>query len=112
MCFYVAEVFHVLEDKNTVPDVEKEPDVYLASEIIRDFMQFLNLDNSHSVFMEEIGQPPEVRVDRQFIASEIGFQTPEGDRTPLLLHLIQQLKKINKQGGINDDSSLHVELDT
>ena len=51
-----AEIFHVLENKEeTVPEKTKE--VFLAAEIVRDFLSLLKLDNTLSVFMEEVGQP-------------------------------------------------------
>ena len=89
-----AEIFHVLENKEeTVPEKTKE--VFLAAEIVRDFLSLLKLDNTLSVFMEEVGQPAEVMVDRQFVAGEMGLIS-KNESIPLLVllidHLIQEKK--------------------
>ena len=84
-----AEIFHVLENKQE-PQPEKTKEVYLATELIRDFMTHLKLENSLSVFMEEIGCNEEIRVDRPFIASEVGLSSTN-ESVPLLLLLIEHL---------------------
>ena len=86
-----AEVYHVLEDKTTVtPD--KPRDVYLVSELIREFMIKFNLQNSLSVFCEEMGQPKEMGIDREFIGGELGLNTLETNpKIPLLISVIQHL---------------------
>ncbi len=97
-------MFHALEDKS-VPAIDKPPEVFLASEIIRDFLQYLQLDNTHSVFMEEIGQPPEVAIDRAFIASEVGLYIDGGDKIPLLFHMIKQLMNKNHKHSADMNST-------
>ena len=59
-----ASVFSCLEDKTVPLPAKKSKDLYLASELIRDFLISLNLGSSLSVFLEEMGQPDEVLCDR------------------------------------------------
>lgn len=84
-----AEVFHTLEDKTTTcPDKPKE--VYLAVELIREFMIRFKLNNSLSVFCEEMGQPAEMNVDRSFLGGELGLNTLQSDpNIPLLISVLQ-----------------------
>ena len=80
-----AEVFHTLEDK-TVEMPAKPPDVYFASELIREFLMRLDLKNTLSVFCEEIGQQGEMGVDRPLISGELGINTIGSDANiPLLV---------------------------
>jgi hypothetical protein len=86
-----AEVFHTLEDKNT-PAPEKPREVYLAAELIREFMIRFKLNNSLSVFCEEMGQPAEMGVNREFIGSELGLNTLQSDpNIPLLISVLEHL---------------------
>lgn len=88
-----AKVFHALEDK-TVDVPEKPRDVFLASELIRDFLMSFDLQNTTSVFCEEMGQPPEMSVDRELIGGELGLNTKgSSSSVPLLMQLIQHLVK-------------------
>ena len=68
-----AEIFHCLEDKGAAKLPEKPQDVYLATALVRDLLVALKLDNTLAVFCEEVGQPAEMRVDREFIGDELGF---------------------------------------
>lgn len=87
-----AQVFQTLEDK-TVAMPEQPPDVFLASLLVRDFMSKFKLSNSLSVFCEEMGQPDEMRVDRELVGGELGLNTAgSDDNMPLLLLLVQHLK--------------------
>jgi hypothetical protein len=86
-----AEVFHTLEDKNT-PAPEKPREVYLAAELIREFMIRFKLNNSLSVFCEEMGQPAEMGVNREFVGSELGLNTLQSDpNVPLLISVLEHL---------------------
>lgn len=86
-----AEVFHTLEDKST-PVPEKPREVFLAAELIREFMIRFKLNNSLSVFCEEMGQPPEMAVHREFIGSELGLNTLQSDpNIPLLISVLQHM---------------------
>ncbi len=108
-----AEVFHALEDKTVVlPDKPRE--VYLASELIREFLMSMQLDSSLSVFTEEIGQPQEMRVDREFIGGELGFNMIDERRTgdvPLLVLLIRSLidRKEQLQSGAEESLLNHAD---
>ena len=84
-----AEVFHVLENK-VDPMPEKTKEMFLATELVRELLVNLRLDNTLSVFMEELGQPQEARIDRSYIASEIGMSTSNTD-IPLLVLLVDHL---------------------
>lgn len=98
-----AEVYHTLEEKSIVGVPPKKPlEVYLASEIVRDFLMSMKLDCSLSVFCQENGQPSEMNVDRAFIGEELGYNmTALGvtathstqPEAPLLVLLIQSLMK-------------------
>lgn len=104
-----AEVFHVLENKQeTMPDKTKE--VFIASELIRDFLVSMNLENTLSVFMEEMGQPQEARIDRQFITSEIGMST-SNEEVPLLVMLVELLQNSKEQRLIRQFESTDVTFD-
>lgn len=88
-----AEVFHTLEDKTT-PAPDKPHDVYLAAELIREFMIKFKLNNSLSVFCEEMGQPAEMAVNREFLGGELGLNTLESDpNIPLLISVLQHLSE-------------------
>jgi hypothetical protein len=104
-----AEVFHVLENKGE-PMPDKTREVFLASELIRDFLVGLKLDNTLSVFMEEMGQPQEARIDRSFIASEIGMST-SNEEIPLLVMLVELLQSSKEQRLIRQFESTDVTFD-
>jgi hypothetical protein len=106
-----AEVYHVLEDKTT-PAPDKPHDVFLAAELIREFMMRFNLNNSLSVFCEEMGQPPEMEINRELIGSEIGINTLRADpNIPLLISVLQHLSAKKAEHLQNANSSLVVETD-
>jgi lisH domain-containing protein FOPNL len=89
-----AEIYSTIEDK-TAPAPSKPQEMYLASEIIREFMMSTKLDSSLSVFNEELGQPSEMTVDREFVGAELGFNLIDErgtDRVPLLVLLIKHLQ--------------------
>jgi lisH domain-containing protein FOPNL len=97
-----AEVFHALEDKS-IPPPQRPNDVYIANEIIRDFLITMKLDSTLSVLSEEIGQSAEVPVNRELIGGEIGLNTISCDKnTPLLMLLIQHFIK-QKQASMLED---------
>ena len=106
-----AEVFHTLEDK-TVPLPDKPTEVYLATELIREYMMNASLNSSLSVFNEESGQPNEMRVDREFLGGELGFNIIDESRaakeTPLLILLVTHLLSERKRIELGADDSLDV----
>ena len=76
--------------------IEKEygTDLYLAQELIREYLISLQHNNTLSVYCEETGQPREMGTDRIFIGGELGFNVSQSDSSvPLLLLLVQQLRK-------------------
>lgn len=104
-----AEIFHALEDKTvTLPDKPKE--IFLATELIREFLQSQSLNSTLSVFNDENGQPVEMAVDREFIGVELGFNVQDSvagtSAIPLLVLLIKQLLD-NKE---ELESALHESL--
>jgi len=104
-----TEVYHVLEDKKTFAP-EKPNDVYLASELIREFMMKFKLSNSLSVFCEEFGQPVVMNVDRELLGGELGLNTLDSNtRVPLLISLIQHLVDLKSEKLNRANESLLVE---
>ena len=93
-----ASVFHCLEDKSVPLPVKKSKDLYLSTELVREFLISMNLQNTLSVFCEELGQESEMNCDREFIAGELGFNVrPRGgeedtESIPLLTLLVQQAR--------------------
>jgi len=107
-----AEVFHSLEDK-TINYPSKPPDVHLAAELIKEFLMLFNLDSTLSVFCEEMGQPMEMAVDRDLIGLELGLNPAGCDsKIPMLLSLIQYLKKDSANFLKHAGKSIEVEADT
>jgi lisH domain-containing protein FOPNL len=50
-----AEVYHALEDKSA--EVPRKPhEIYVVSELVREFLMKLNYNNTLSVFNEETGR--------------------------------------------------------
>jgi hypothetical protein len=90
-------VFHSLEQQGEeIAPPPKPEDAFLACELVRELMMSLGLNNSLSVFQQESGQPSEMRIDRLYLASELGFRTNErADRdVPLLLLVVRMLKEM------------------
>ena len=106
-----AEVFHTLEDK-TVPLPDKPTEVFLATELIREYMMSTSLNSSLSVFNEESGQPNEMRVDREFLGGELGFnimdESQSAKETPLLILLVTHLLTKRRRSELGADDSLDV----
>ena len=107
-----AEVYHMLEDKSIPCPPKGDGPLFLAYELIRDFLQTFQLRNTVSVFSEESGQPIENRIDRHFIGEELGINfIDSGEEIPLLVVLVDYLLKLKKsppvQGGMSQ--SLEVE---
>ena len=109
-----AEVFHMLEDK-TVPMPDKPAEMYLATELIREFLMSSELNSSLSVFNEECGQPSEMRVDREFIGGELGFnlidESASARETPLLVLLVSHLLTQKRRQDSSFDLSMEVNVD-
>ena len=106
-----AEVFHSIEEKS-IPLPDKPAEVYLAHEILKEFLTYFHLPNTLSVFLEESGQPTEMRTDRDFVAQEIGFTLPpndERDQLPLLIMILKQLQAEKAKYQTKFDSSVIVE---
>ena len=106
-----AEVFHTLEDK-TVPMPDKPTEVYLATELIREYLMNASLNSALSVFNEESGQPHEMRVDREFLGGELGFnlmdETQGAKETPLLVLLVSHLIAEKRKHEVDANDSLDV----
>jgi lisH domain-containing protein FOPNL len=101
-----AEIFHTLDDKS-VQMPKKPKDVYLANEIIRDYLSCMKLDSTLSVLSDEIGESSnEKGVDREFLGGELGFNTIGCDKeTPLLMLLIQFYIKHKQDKELSDLAS-------
>lgn len=101
-----AEVYHVLEDKE-VQLPEKPADLFIVSELIKEFLMTLNLNNTLSVFCEEMGQPREMTVDRQLIGAELGLNTLNTDRNvPLIMMICEHLKRSRSDVVAHDHDSV------
>jgi lisH domain-containing protein FOPNL len=90
-----AEVYHTLEDKSTpCPKKPQEGPIFLASELLRDYLMSLELRNTLSVYLEEGGQPVDtIQIDRHFIGEELGINLINYDsNVPLLMILIEHLQ--------------------
>ena len=75
----------------------KPKDVFIAFEIIREFLINFQFDNTTSVFCEESGQPDQMLVDREFIVGELGLNATESnEKIPLLVLIIQYLSKLKR----------------
>ena len=91
-----ASVFNCLEDKSTPSSANKSKDLYMSTELVRDFLVSMGLSNTLAVFCQELGETSEVNSDREFIAGELGFsissqdEEVHGDSIPLLTLLLQQ----------------------
>ena len=108
-----ADIYHTIEDK-TVSTPSKPREVYLASEIIREFLMSSKLESSLSVFNEEMGQPSEMMVDREFVGAELGFNMIDEKGTggvPILVLLIQRLLEEKESREHDFDYSKEVEYD-
>ena len=93
-----ASVYNCLEDRSVTLPEKRSRDLYLASELVRDFLISLNLSSTLSVFCEEMGQPSEILCDREFVAGEVGFSLSSKDKDncnesiPLIISLVQKLR--------------------
>lgn len=106
-----AEVYHILEDKSVVMP-EKPQDVFVASELVKEFLSLLGLKNTLSVFCEEMGQPREMAVDRGVIGAELGLNTLGTEPTvPLLMMIVEHLKRSRMDYIAHDDTSVHADVD-
>jgi hypothetical protein len=104
-----AEVYHILEDK-TVSMPEKPPDIFVASELVKEFLSLLGLKNSLAVFCEEMGQPREMAVDRGVIGAELGLNTLGTEPSlPLLMMIVEHLKRTRLDYITQDDASIRGE---
>jgi hypothetical protein len=85
-----ASVFNCLEDKSTPSSANKSKDLYMSTELVRDFLVSMGLSSTLAVFCQELGETSEVNSDREFIAGELGFsissqdEEVHGDSIPLL----------------------------
>lgn len=106
-----ASVFHCLEDKSVPLPTKKSKDLYISTELVREFLISLNLENTLSVFCEELGQESEMNCDKEFIAGELGFNARARngeeniDSIPLLTLLVQQAR-LNKDNYEPDSSMI------
>lgn len=105
-----AEVFNLLDDK-TVEMPPPPRDVFLASELIREFLMIFKCNNTLSVFIEEMGGGPmEMYVDRPLLGHELGLNTLNCDeKVPLLVMLVEYLKANRVEYIRNKDDSMIVE---
>lgn len=100
-----AEVYKTLDDK-TIELPSQPREVFIAGELIREFLISMGLQNSLAVFSEEMGQRKDDAITREFIAGELGYNALQTDKnTPLLVAMVQNLSK--KKESYDIGSSLH-----
>ncbi len=95
-----AEVFHALDDKDVAPvrtNHDPPQDLFIAMELVKDFLMLMKLDNTLSVFCEEMGQTVNMTVDRSFIGSELGVNSAGSDESVPMLVLLTQFMKKNRE---------------
>ena len=91
-----AAAFNCLEEKSAPLPTQKSRDLFISTELIKEFLVSLNLVNTLSVLCEELGQDSEGISDRDFISGELGFNSSSRSREdstaaiPLLTLLVQQ----------------------
>ena len=108
-----AEVYHILEDKSISCPAKGNGSIFLAYELIRDFLQMFQLRNTVSVFNEESGQPHENRVDRHFIGEELGINLVDTEckDIPLLVLLVDHLLRMKKSLPIDEGVTQSLEVE-
>lgn len=95
-----SEIFLALEEKD-IPAPKKPDEVFLADEIIRDYLSSMKLENSSSVFCEESGQTRAEPVNRQLLCSQFGFKVERSmDDLPVLILLINHLLEVKRERDI------------
>ncbi|RYG70100.1 hypothetical protein EON64_01050 [archaeon] len=106
-----AQVFQALEDKTVVmPD--QPPEVFLVCEMLKDFLAKFKLNNTMSVFIEEMGLQESLRVERELVGHELGVNVLGSDENiPLLLLLVKHMQQQKKDYIDQVQSSLAVETD-
>jgi lisH domain-containing protein FOPNL len=122
-----SEIFTCLDDKSSsgasaVPVQPSNPKgIFLANELIKDYLASLQLNNTLSVFIPENNVSTDGRandnitLDRHFLAEELGINLIESTTStevPLLVVLIEYLMKLkhtSKGSGVSLDDSLQVE---
>jgi lisH domain-containing protein FOPNL len=93
-----AEIYQCFESQESglLERSPKPHDLFIACELMRDLMVTLDYKNTMSVFSLESGQPPEMRVDREFILSELGMASNESPDFPILFLIIRFLKDLKE----------------
>jgi hypothetical protein len=81
-----AQVHAALND-DTVALPEMTAELFLCSEVVRDFLAFMKCDTAISVMDGELGRSGSL--SRDILAHEIGLSAPR-DATPLLLLLLEK----------------------
>lgn len=88
-----AEIFNCIEDK-TISKPEVTPEIQLSLDLIKEFLQSFQFDNSLAVFNEETtgqsvdNQNNSGKIDRNILASQLGITVDEKDKNiPLLILL-------------------------
>ena len=104
-----AAAFNCLEEKSAPLPTQKSRDLFISTELIKEFLVSLNLVNTLSVLCEELGQDSEGTSDRNFIAGELGFNSSTTNREdsaaaiPLLTLLVQQ-SRLQKDSYAQDNT--------
>jgi hypothetical protein len=90
-----AEVFASLNNDAVAPTRALPADVYLAGEILKDFLVRMKCENTLSVLTQELGLNSQESLEREFLLQELGMQgsAKEADVPVLMLMMQQQMEK-------------------
>ena len=89
-----GEVFASLNNEAITPPSAIPSDVYLAGEIIKDFLVRLKCENTLSVLSEELGINRSATFDKESILKELGIAACSGQEdVPAILLLLRQAIK-------------------
>lgn len=101
-----AEVHASLHNETvSPPDSKALPgDVYIAGEILKDFLVRMKCENTLSVLSKELGIDSEHDLQREFLLQELGMKSIPGQADiPVLLLLIDQ--SMNRRAEKTDESA-------
>ena len=88
-----AEVYASLNNEAISPPEAIPNEVYLAGEIIKDFLVRMKCENTLSVLSQELGLDAENSLERDFLLEEVGVGSSKERDIPALLLLIQSQKE-------------------
>lgn len=92
-----AEVHAALNSEAAPAPSSLPNDIYLAGEIVKDFLVRMKCENTLSVLSAELGVDKDQDLQRDFMLQELGIQDAAGQRDiPVLLLIMQHAMRRNK----------------